>query len=149
MDYLREGIHLRGFAQIDPLVAYKNEGFSMFEELMASVWEEFTRVMFHLEVNIEPAEAEQMFAAEERQRERQVAYEGGGGTEQPSAIGEARAAAAAGGAGAATAGAATAGNGAGDSVNPATVVKTEQEKIGRNDPCWCGSGKKYKKCHGA
>jgi preprotein translocase subunit SecA len=116
---------------------------------MASVWEEFTRVMFHLEVNIEPAEAEQMFAAEERQRERQVAYEGGGGTEQPSAIGEARAAAAAGDAGAATAGAATAGNGAGDSVNPSTVVKTEQEKIGRNDPCWCGSGKKYKKCHGA
>src|SRR5215204_5966021 len=92
MDYLREGIHLRGFAQIDPLVAYKNEGYSMFEELMASIWEEYTRVMFHLEVNIEPAQAEEMFAAEERQRERQVAYEGGG-AEQPSAIGEARAAA--------------------------------------------------------
>ena len=41
MDYLREGIHLRGFAQIDPLVAYKNEGFAMFEELMHSIWEEF------------------------------------------------------------------------------------------------------------
>ena len=39
MDYLREGIHLRGFAQIDPLVAYKNEGYSMFEELMHSIWE--------------------------------------------------------------------------------------------------------------
>ena len=39
--------------------------------------------------------------------------------------------------------------GNGSDVNPATVVKTEQEKIGRNDPCWCGSGKKYKKCHGA
>src|SRR4029453_5940453 len=46
MDYLREGIHLRGFAQIDPLVAYKNEGFTMFRELMASIWEEFTRVIF-------------------------------------------------------------------------------------------------------
>jgi preprotein translocase subunit SecA len=152
MDYLREGIHLRGFAQIDPLVAYKNEGFSMFQELMASIWEEFTRVMFHLEVNIEPAQAEEMFAAEERQRERQVAYEGGGGAEQPSAIGEARAAAAAAGGAsgeAAAAAAPTAGNGAGQGVNPATVVKTEQEKIGRNDPCWCGSGKKYKKCHGA
>jgi len=45
MDYLREGIHLRGFAQIDPLVAYKNEGFKMFEELMASIWEEFARVI--------------------------------------------------------------------------------------------------------
>ena len=42
MDYLREGIHLRGFAQIDPLVAYKNEGFAMFEELMHSIWEEFS-----------------------------------------------------------------------------------------------------------
>jgi preprotein translocase subunit SecA len=150
MDYLREGIHLRGFAQIDPLVAYKNEGFSMFQELMAGIWEEFTRVMFHLEVNIEPAQAEEMFAAEESQRQRQVAYEGGGGTEQPSAIGEARAAAAAGGAEAgAAAPPATGGNGAGQGINPATVVKTDQEKIGRNDPCWCGSGKKYKKCHGA
>ncbi len=54
MDYLREGIHLRGFAQIDPLVAYKNEGFTMFEELMASIWQEFARVIFHVEVNIEP-----------------------------------------------------------------------------------------------
>ena len=44
MDYLREGIHLRGFAQIDPLVAYKNEGFTMFQELMNSIWEEFARV---------------------------------------------------------------------------------------------------------
>jgi preprotein translocase subunit SecA len=151
MDYLREGIHLRGFAQIDPLVAYKNEGYSMFEELMASIWEEYTRVMFHLEVNIEPAQAEEMFAAEERQRERQVAYEGGG-AEQPSAIGEARAAAGvsgpATGVTSGTAGTSTAGNGS-SGVNPATVVKTEQEKIGRNDPCWCGSGKKYKKCHGA
>jgi preprotein translocase subunit SecA len=148
MDYLREGIHLRGFAQIDPLVAYKNEGFTMFQELMASVWEEFTRVMFHLEVNIEPAQAEEMFAAEERQRARQVAYEGGGGAEQPSGMGVG------GGGGGANAGATAAaapstGNGAGEAINPATVVKTEQEKIGRNDPCWCGSGKKYKKCHGA
>ena len=44
MDYLREGIHLRGFAQIDPLVAYKNEGFDMFEELMHSIWEEFSKL---------------------------------------------------------------------------------------------------------
>ena len=58
MDYLREGIHLRGFAQIDPLVAYKNEGFTMFRELMNSIWEEFARVIFHVEVNIEPADFE-------------------------------------------------------------------------------------------
>jgi preprotein translocase subunit SecA len=41
------------------------------------------------------------------------------------------------------------GNGAASSENPATVVKSDRDKIGRNDPCWCGSGKKYKKCHGA
>jgi preprotein translocase subunit SecA len=146
MDYLREGIHLRGFAQIDPLVAYKNEGFTMFRELMASIWEEFTRVIFHVEVNIEPAQAEQMFGEEERRRG-EVQYSGGDGGDQPSAISEARAA---GVATAATGGAAAAQQaGNGSEVNPATVVKTDQEKIGRNDPCWCGSGKKYKKCHGA
>ncbi|MDQ3103464.1 MAG: SEC-C metal-binding domain-containing protein, partial [Actinomycetota bacterium] len=40
-------------------------------------------------------------------------------------------------------------NGGTPATNPATVVKTESEKTGRNDPCWCGSGKKFKKCHGA
>src|SRR5204862_4573261 len=53
MDYLREGIHLRGFAQIDPLVAYKNEGFEMFTALMNSIWEEFARYIFRVEVEIE------------------------------------------------------------------------------------------------
>jgi preprotein translocase subunit SecA len=151
MDYLREGIHLRGFAQIDPLVAYKNEGFTMFQELMGSIWEEFTRVIFHVEVNIEPSQEESIYG---RQRTpSRVAYQGGD-DEQPSALRDAQSAAGAGAAGAAAAAAATqtapqGGNGGGQGVNPATVVKTEQEKIGRNDPCWCGSGKKYKKCHGA
>src|SRR5204862_2661859 len=53
MDYLREGIHLRGFAQIDPLVAYKNEGFEMFTALVNSIWEEFARYIFRVEVEIE------------------------------------------------------------------------------------------------
>ena len=85
-----------------------------------------------------------------------VDYSGGTEDEQPSALAEARAAAAAGAATAAAAaaavgaGAAAGGNGsANGGTNPATVVKGEDEKIGRNDPCWCGSGKKFKKCHGA
>jgi len=149
MDYLREGIHLRGFAQIDPLVAYKNEGFSMFQELMNSIWEEFTRVIFHIEVTIEPADLEPESAAQPSE----LNYTGGG-PEQPSAMNEASQAAmsqgAAPAAGAAAVGTAAApgGNGA-SSENPETVVKTDRDKIGRNDPCWCGSGKKYKKCHGA
>jgi preprotein translocase subunit SecA len=146
MDYLREGIHLRGFAQIDPLVAYKNEGFTMFRELMNSIWEEFARVIFHVEVTIEPAELEPLPA-----QPTELTY-AGGGPEQPSAIEKASQAAqvAAPAAGAAAVGTAAAagGNGA-SSENPATVVKSDREKIGRNDPCWCGSGKKYKKCHGA
>jgi preprotein translocase subunit SecA len=167
MDYLREGIHLRGFAQIDPLVAYKNEGYSMFQELMDSIWEEFARIIFHVEVNVEPAQAQEMFGGAE-ETPADVAYSGGG-QEQPSAIGEARAQAAAAGATAAGAGAAGAtaaappqqATGNGDGAAPATptgthrdattgaVVKDEHAKLGRNDPCWCGSGKKYKKCHGA
>src|SRR3954449_5818810 len=151
MDYLREGIHLRGFAQIDPLVAYKNEGYSMFQELMNSIWEEFTRVIFHIEVTIEPADLEPEPAAQPSE----LNYTGGG-PEQPSAIDEASQAAMA--QGAAPAAGATAavgaapapagGNGA-SGENPETVVKADRDKIGRNDPCWCGSGKKYKKCHGA
>jgi preprotein translocase subunit SecA len=159
MDYLREGIHLRGFAQIDPLVAYKNEGFSMFEELMAGIWSEFARVIFHLEVNVEPAAETQPAPAEAAPAGIQYS---GGGQEQPSAIAEARAEASAGGVATGSAAAASGaerGNGDGASpVSPAgthrdattgAVVKDEQAKIGRNDPCWCGSGKKYKKCHGA
>ena len=57
MDYLREGIHLRGFAQIDPLVAYKNEGFDMFTELMNNIWDEFARYVFNVEVQVSRAAA--------------------------------------------------------------------------------------------
>ena len=53
MDYLREGIHLRGFAQIDPLVAYKNEAFALFGDLMNSVWADYTRMIFNVQVNVE------------------------------------------------------------------------------------------------
>src|SRR5208282_1544917 len=53
MDYLREGIHLRGFAQIDPLVAYKNEAFTLFGDLMNVVWTDFARMIFNVEVNVE------------------------------------------------------------------------------------------------
>jgi preprotein translocase subunit SecA len=154
MDYLREGIHLRGFAQIDPLVAYKNEGFTMFHELMNSIWEEFARVIYHVEVNVEPADLEPQ--PEQQPTELQYA---GGGPEQPSAMQQA--ASAPQGVPGVTPGvhpSTAPGGGVGDGVggdgqappdNPVTVVKSDQDKIGRNDPCWCGSGKKYKKCHGA
>ncbi|MGZ8783620.1 MAG: hypothetical protein ACXWZB_08995, partial [Gaiellaceae bacterium] len=55
MDYLREGIHLRGFAQIDPLVAYKNEAFELFRDLMNTIWSDFARMIYNVEVEIEGA----------------------------------------------------------------------------------------------
>jgi preprotein translocase subunit SecA len=156
MDYLREGIHLRGFAQIDPLVAYKNEGYEMFTELMSAIWEEFARLIFHVEVRVTPSETEQQI--QPAASPGQVQYSGGTPGEQPSALTQAGAAAAAGAASQAG-GAAAQPQQAAAAQQPqqpaqqqsvtGTHVKTDQEKIGRNDPCWCGSGKKYKKCHGA
>ena len=92
MDYLREGIHLRGFAQIDPLVAYKNEGFSMFEVLMYSIWEEFARMIFHVEVEVAPQAQQELAPA---QRPANVNYSGGTLESQPSAMEEVAQAAAA------------------------------------------------------
>ena len=163
MDYLREGIHLRGFAQIDPLVAYKNEGFDMFTSLMNAIWEEFARYIFHVDVQVEgedPAAAVPDANGGARGRPRALEYSGGGAEDQPSALAAARAGAIA------PSGAATGAAGYpnmtadyGEPVLPGAegdVVRTmeprrldEHEQIGRNDPCWCGSGRKFKKCHGA
>jgi preprotein translocase subunit SecA len=148
MDYLREGIHLRGFAQIEPIVAYKNEAFDLFSDLMNTIWADFARMIFHVEVEIEGENgggAEQYTPAGSQTRAGQISYSGGVGTAQPSALAEA-----AGGAGA--------GVGpdgypleAPEEVAPAVQQRRVEaaEQIGRNDPCWCGSGKKFKKCHGA
>ncbi len=149
MDYLREGIHLRGFAQIEPLVAYKNEAFELFRDLMNSVWGDFARMIFHVEVTIEgdgggppvPAQRRPSPSSSSSTGGRNVTYSGGG-TAQPSAL----------------AMAAAAGGGAVEEYTdedppPLPVVEQrrvdETEQLGRNDPCWCGSGKKFKKCHGA
>jgi preprotein translocase subunit SecA len=149
MDYLREGIHLRGFAQIDPLVAYKNEAFTLFGDLMNSVWADYTRLIFNVQVNVEGqngggAPPPSFTPAGSSTRAGRVSYSGGqrpaGGGAPPAA------AAAAGGAGAQ----AYAGE---EQAEALPVVEQrvvdEEHQVGRNDPCWCGSGKKFKKCHGA
>jgi len=147
MDYLREGIHLRGFAQIDPLVAYKNEGYAMFEELMHSIWDEFSKLVFRAEIEVQPDQAAAAAAGNGGSAPAALAYSGGTLENQPSALQEVVATAGATASDVAAAGAGSPGNGNGEVVE--TVVKDEHEKLGRNDPCWCGSGKKYKKCHGA
>jgi preprotein translocase subunit SecA len=141
MDYLREGIHLRGFAQRDPLVEYKNEGFALFRDLMNSIWEDFGRYIFHVQVEIEPAQpAPPLSRSSQTRRASSLTYTGGG-PEQPSALYDA----------AEQAGVAVAEGGAEIAALPEVETRhvDEHEKIGRNDPCWCGSGKKFKKCHGA
>jgi preprotein translocase subunit SecA len=152
MDYLREGIHLRGFAQIDPLVAYKNEGFSMFEELMHSIWEEFSKLVFHAEIEYADqgnGNGSGGFEAGTGRGPRALDYSGGTMEAQPSALEQVAAGVSTSTAGGSAdlAASQSLGNGGGEVVE--TVVKDEHDKVGRNDPCWCGSGKKYKKCHGA
>ncbi len=150
MDYLREGIHLRGFAQIDPLVAYKNEAFTLFGDLMNSVWADYARMIFNVEVNVEgenggPAAPVPSFAAAGNStRAGRVSYSGGHSAAGAGAL--AAAAAAAGGAEAQAYG--EGGEGEALPVVEQRVVDDEHQ-VGRNDPCWCGSGKKFKKCHGA
>ena len=122
----------------------------MFEELMASIWQEFARVIFHVEVNVEPKQREEIEARPAAPQN--VNYSGGTEEGQPSALRDAAAQAAGrrrrgrhrDRAPPATPASVTSGNG----ENPTTVVKSENEKLGRNDPCWCGSGKKFKNCHG-
>src|SRR4051794_8785933 len=91
MDYLREGIHLRGFAQIDPLVAYKNEGFTMFEELLHSIWDEFSKLIFRAEIEVQPEEAGAV-ATNGGGEPAALAYSGGTLENQPSALQEVAAA---------------------------------------------------------
>jgi preprotein translocase subunit SecA len=152
MDYLREGIHLRGFAQIQPIVAYKNEAFDLFTDLMGTVWQDFARMVFNVEVEVEgqagpaqqPASPPTWAGGGSSTGAGRVTYSGGAGTAQPSAL------ATAAGASAMSPDGMVDENGEGPMV-PVVEQRhlSEEEQIGRNDPCWCGSGKKFKKCHGA
>ncbi len=113
MDYLQEGIHLRSYAQKDPLTEYQREAFDMFSELTESIREDFVRYIYRVEF-VRP-EAQQ--AKPQRVSDNRAAVESGGDeTAAP------------------------------QGSNPQQVIS---DKVPRNAPCPCGSGKKYKKCHGA
>jgi preprotein translocase subunit SecA len=137
MDYLREGVHLRSFAQKDPLVEYRAEGHAMFEELGLMIREEVLMLLFHAQ--IEPREAEELSRSDD--------VDGGGFAYEHESLAGADAIAAAGGG--VAGGAVATVLGGGGAVATQQRVTSERDKIGRNDPCWCGSGKKFKKCHGA
>jgi preprotein translocase subunit SecA len=131
MDYLRDGIHLRAMAQKDPLTEYRSEGHAMFEELNGAIREEVVQILFHAQ--LEPQEQLEPVATAQNGGQLSYEHESLAGSQ---AIAAAGATALGGEAVAATA------------VAPQQRVVSEHQKVGRNDPCWCGSGKKFKKCHG-
>ncbi len=130
MDYLNEGIGLRAMGQKDPLVEWKREGFEMFGKMMASIDLDYVKYVMHVQVVVEePAEPDlthAQFTAAESPVQSPAAFSPPPDEQD---AGPAPAAAA-------------------PEVTQAPIVKSEHEKVGRNDPCWCGSGKKFKHCHG-
>ena len=141
MDHLKEGIGLRGYGQKDPLVEYKKESFHIFQQMMATLRDETLKVLFHL--SVKPATAQQPSRAQgqassptngnrggaDRAGEDLDDYAAEAVRQNRRQMSQARAA----------------GGGGGTAVEQ--VVR--KQKIGRNDPCHCGSGKKYKRCCGA
>ena len=143
LDHLRQGIHLRGYAQKNPKQEYKREAFELFELMLQTIRNEITRVLVNVRIQ-SAAEAEQVSEqvgdrAEQAYGSANYTHQdatgaGSAGDEDPEAI--------------AVRLAATASDDDGGAA-VATPVRRPGQKIGRNDLCPCGSGKKYKNCHGA
>ena len=118
LDHLRQGIHLRGYAQKNPKQEYKREAFELFESLLQTVRNEVTRLLMTVEIRSqEQVEQSEPHAAVENVQYHHADYDEALGT-------------------------------AGEADKPAQPQVRQGEKIGRNDPCPCGSGRKYKHCHG-
>ena len=142
MDYLRAGIGLRAVGQRDPLVEYKEEAYSAFSALVAAIYEDFIRTVLRLQVTVNLEQPEQL---EDQETLNSVSYSAPD-ENIPDATSKV-----AGNVAPATQTTASGSTGNARPV-PRTVVKDKEDpyaNVGRNDPCPCGSGKKYKKCHGA
>jgi len=120
MDHLREGIHLRAMGQKDPASEWQREGYEMFGLLMASVAFDFVRYVMHTDVVPTGSNDTQVLTNVTASKSEATSARGAG----PSAVAP------------------------NEPVNRTPVVKSELERLGRNDPCHCGSGRKYKQCHG-
>jgi len=153
MDYLREGIHLRAMGQQDPLVAWQRDGYEMFGQLMSSVDDDYVKIVMHAQVQVleqMPADGNELAGAQYQAADDPV--QGDAGILRAAAAGPAPGEEVVFAPEAATNGA-SAGGGvalAEDTEEPRTpVVKNAMfDHVGRNDPCPCGSGKKFKFCHG-
>jgi len=127
MDHLRHGIHLRGYAQKNPKQEYKRESFNLFQELLDSIKRDTIRVLSHVQVRREdPIEEEARLRreAEELASRMQFQHAPAPGLEQAEEQEE------------------------GAEVALAAAPVRNDQKLGRNELCWCGSGKKFKHCHG-
>ncbi|CNH17486.1 preprotein translocase subunit SecA [Yersinia aldovae] len=120
MDYLRQGIHLRGYAQKDPKQEYKRESFAMFAAMLESLKYEVISVLSKVQVRmpeeVEALEVQRREEAERLAKQQQLSHESD--------------------------------NSALMSQEEVSVAASLERKVGRNDPCPCGSGKKFKQCHG-
>ena len=127
MDHLRHGIHLRGYAQKNPKQEYKRESFALFQELLESIKRDTIRVLCHVQVRREdPAEEEARLRREAEAMAERMQFQHA----DASAL------------------AADEGNAEEGDVAVASAPVRSEQKVGRNEPCPCGSGKKYKHCHG-
>jgi preprotein translocase subunit SecA len=146
IDDLRQSIGLQAYAQVDPLVAFKREGFDMYRQLQANIRKQVAKTVFKVRIEQRPTAPSQPATNENGQAPAQPAA-ATGTAPQPAATPVITRAATPAPAALRTnrddGGVATAAPRRG----PGTAATTQ--KIGRNDPCYCGSGKKYKKCHGA
>ncbi len=123
LDHLRQGIHLRGYAQKNPKQEYKRESFELFSSMLDTIWYEVTRVTMTVQIRSpEDVEVVDARTAPENIQYHHADYD------EVLAQGEADTAA--------------------EAAEPHTPFVRHEEKVGRNDPCPCGSGKKYKHCHG-
>ena len=125
MDYLRQGIGLRGYAQRNPKQEYKREAFEMFEALLQRIKHDVTALLLRVQVR-SPEDAETL----ERQQRAGVGGMRFQHSQPESALHKEGA------------------EGAGQGGGEAQPFRREGPKLGRNEPCWCGSGKKFKHCHG-
>ncbi|MDX5372244.1 MAG: preprotein translocase subunit SecA [Pseudomonadaceae bacterium] len=127
MDHLRHGIHLRGYAQKNPKQEYKRESFNLFQDLLDSIKRDTIRVLSHVQVRREdPAEEEARLRREAEALASRMQFQHAEASAMPEASAE---------------------QAEEGELALATPVRSEP-KIGRNEPCPCGSGKKYKHCHG-
>ena len=144
MDYLKSGIGLRAFGQRDPLVEYKNEAYNAFQNLTSSMYEDYLRTLLRLQVAVQQAP---QLAEEKSPLDGKVSY-----SSPEQALEQTGVAAARRQAPAAAPGGQSAPPPKPAAAKPQTFEKDKDDpfaNVGRNDPCPCGSGKKFKKCHGA